>query len=49
LHITNLAIYVTDRALLGYDKMDQVRKTVEKVRENFKNVWNLEKFLLLMR
>jgi hypothetical protein len=47
LHITNPAMYVTDRNLAGYDKMGQVRSMVDMVRGRFKAVWNLEKFLTI--
>jgi hypothetical protein len=47
LHIMDPATYVTDRALPGYDKMGQVRGMVDVVRDSFKKVWSLGKFLTI--
>jgi hypothetical protein len=44
LHITNLAKYVRDKELPGYDKLGQVRWLVNAIRDSCKRVWKLGKF-----
>jgi hypothetical protein len=44
LHITNLAEYVREEGLPGYDKLGQVRWLVNAIRDSCKRVWKLGKF-----
>jgi hypothetical protein len=42
-YITNLATYVREKGLPGYDKLGQTRWLVNRIRENYKRVWKLGK------
>jgi hypothetical protein len=42
-HITNPAMYVREKSLLGYDKLGQTRWLVKTTCENCKRVWKLGK------
>ena len=42
-HFTNLATYAQGKGLPRYDKLGQTRCLVEKICENCKKVWKLEK------
>jgi hypothetical protein len=42
-HITNPATYVRKKGLLGYDKLGQTKWLVDRICENCKKVWKLEK------
>jgi hypothetical protein len=42
-HIINPVTYMRDKGLLGYDKLGQTRWLVDRIRENCKSVWKLEK------
>jgi hypothetical protein len=48
LHITNPASYNNvERGTVGFDKLWQVRWLVEAIRENYKKVWALGKYLTI--
>jgi hypothetical protein len=42
-HINNPATYMRENDLPGYDKLGQTRWLVDRIRENCKRVWKLEK------
>ena len=47
MHVRDPSTYVSDRNMVGYDKMGQVRELDDKVRQNFQRVWNLGKFVIV--
>ena len=48
-HISNLATYVKKKGFLRYDKLGYTRWLIDRIHENCKKVWKLEKYVQLMK